>query len=613
MNAAEARESRGHRERGAIVPIVALVLPVLILATAFAVDLGRQRASRRHMQAVADVIALDMARLADGRTSYDLATDPATETELAAAAARNEVDRARVKALVWGTWTDVDGWDPHHAPGVLPPDDPALVPNAVQVVTTEATAYRFVRGVGTVERSAIATSVWNLPPPGSPPPSTPPTTGPPTTPPPVTPNAMAGVSLGSILLHARTGDAELLNAVITGLLCGTPPPLPVPLPAPQPGVGACPQQAALSAGSYQGLAVADLTLGDLAAAGSFGTVEDLLDSEMTASELARLTARALRNDGDPSTADLYDGGAESLAGVSAAHTATFRFGDLVGVNAPDEGAAAGSRFNAFELFVAGLKASNGENFVDLTHAMPGLALPAGISGIAHTSRYQVIEQPRRGWGVVGAAAVRPPHLRTSQVRMVHHLAVTLDLQVPGVGGVTGTVVLPVDVAGGGAEAWLDGVHCAALPAPTIDVLVAPRPLTGSVGHHDAPVGQLALTLAAVPPLPAVEVGLVDLRVHGEIGGAGQSTDARALRDLEIGESRSTAGSGFALAGSLTTVELGTAVSVGPLEAAIATSLNAALGSLDAALAPAADALGLSLSVAHVRNLGTECDGVRLVA
>ncbi len=54
-------------DRGAVLPLVAIVLPVLILLTAFAVDLGRQRASRRTMQARADVIALDLARLMDGR------------------------------------------------------------------------------------------------------------------------------------------------------------------------------------------------------------------------------------------------------------------------------------------------------------------------------------------------------------------------------------------------------------------------------------------------------------------------------------------------------------------------------------------------------------------
>ncbi|MGH9275543.1 MAG: pilus assembly protein TadG-related protein, partial [Acidimicrobiales bacterium] len=51
------------RDRGATLPIVALILPVLIIMTAFAVDLGRQRSSRRTMQARADIVALDMVRL----------------------------------------------------------------------------------------------------------------------------------------------------------------------------------------------------------------------------------------------------------------------------------------------------------------------------------------------------------------------------------------------------------------------------------------------------------------------------------------------------------------------------------------------------------------------
>jgi len=49
-------------ERGAVAPMTALLLVVVIAFTAFAVDLGLQRAAARDMQAVADAVALDTAR-----------------------------------------------------------------------------------------------------------------------------------------------------------------------------------------------------------------------------------------------------------------------------------------------------------------------------------------------------------------------------------------------------------------------------------------------------------------------------------------------------------------------------------------------------------------------
>ena len=63
-----ARLRRKRGEEGAVVPMVAIFLTVLITMSAFAVDLGMQRVARRDMQALADVIALDMVRQIDGRS-----------------------------------------------------------------------------------------------------------------------------------------------------------------------------------------------------------------------------------------------------------------------------------------------------------------------------------------------------------------------------------------------------------------------------------------------------------------------------------------------------------------------------------------------------------------
>ncbi|WP_363316117.1 pilus assembly protein TadG-related protein [Aeromicrobium sp.] len=77
------RLSRRHDrdESGAIVPMAALLMVVVLAFTAFAVDLGLQRAAVRDMQAVADAVALDTAR-DPGLTSCD-------QTALTAAATKS--------------------------------------------------------------------------------------------------------------------------------------------------------------------------------------------------------------------------------------------------------------------------------------------------------------------------------------------------------------------------------------------------------------------------------------------------------------------------------------------------------------------------------------------
>src|SRR5205823_14901385 len=73
-----------ERDRGAVLAIVAICLGFLITITAITVDLGRLSLRRRDMQAIADMVALDMARLANGRTTSEImsSADPSWAAEL---------------------------------------------------------------------------------------------------------------------------------------------------------------------------------------------------------------------------------------------------------------------------------------------------------------------------------------------------------------------------------------------------------------------------------------------------------------------------------------------------------------------------------------------------
>ena len=60
---------RGHDERGVVAILIAIITCFTVIPlAAYAVDIGVQRVARRDAQAVADLVALDLARQLDGRT-----------------------------------------------------------------------------------------------------------------------------------------------------------------------------------------------------------------------------------------------------------------------------------------------------------------------------------------------------------------------------------------------------------------------------------------------------------------------------------------------------------------------------------------------------------------
>jgi uncharacterized membrane protein len=567
-------------ERGATMVIAAIALPVLILMTAFAVDLGRQRSSRRTMQARADIVALDMVRLADGRTEDQItgldasggSTPALYEAYIVDSANRNEVARSALVAIEWGTWNGT----------TFTPTLGNAVPDAVEVTASEVTDYFFQPGSGSATRTAVATR-----------------------------DDLAHLSLGSTLLQANLGNSTLLNALLTGLVCGS--------PAIPPPVSACPNQADIGAAGYEGLATHDVTLDDLQSAGGFGSPEELLEEELTASEFASLVAQAFRNNGDPSTANLYDCDVndpscdpdQSLAGLSNDMSGTFTIGDVVSVESPGGGSVADTEVSPFPTWVSGVEVANGDNFIDLSNAIGPVSLPAGISNLTLLSHYQLVETPVSGIGRVGSASTMPPFLRTAQIRLVQSLAFDLNVSVSGT-GVTGRVTLPVDVSGGGAEGTLTAINCTQPDTDsTIDVTVAPRPIVGTAGRFwtaasPATIGNVSLRVLGIP------AGTVGLSAYGAVDPALQNGSAAALPDIMIDETRSSAGSGFSLGGSLTNVKLQTTLGgVSALNATLATTLNSLLAAVSNASAPALNGLGVSVSSSDVHNIDTTCRAVRL--
>lgn len=154
--------------------LTAIALPVLLLMTSFAVDLGRQRAGRRDAQAKADVIALDLARLINGGP----VTGIEHEVPLAESAARNDLSVDKVTAVTWGTINSATfAFD-----ACVTLD---CVPTAVRVTVEDDIDYVFQPGEGHVSRSAVAAS-----------------------------EAKAGFAIGSFAAAVDSGSGALLNSLV---------------------------------------------------------------------------------------------------------------------------------------------------------------------------------------------------------------------------------------------------------------------------------------------------------------------------------------------------------------------------------------------------------------
>ncbi len=340
------------RDRGAVIPIVALLLPVLMIMTSFAVDLGRQRLLRRDLQANADVIALDLVRLADGvATTAAIEGDPGYLDYVNGSLERNEMEPvaslAEVREMVtFGTWDDSVP-DPTFDPAGDPP-------NAVRVSLDGVLDYYFQPGVGEATRTAIALRPVVV---------TPPVPG--------TPYA-AGFSIGSYAAAVSSANSAMLNALIGNSL----------------GLGAL---------GYDGLATTQVSLLDVAAELGGLTPEELFDGSVSVEDVLRASSAILRR-GNPSSAE-----ANVLDGVLASQTAVDTLGsvalsDVVEVGAGGEEAAAQSSVNLLDLLATSAFLANGSSGVSIPNVNlgpPGMTLQGALT---------LIQKPVSTYGPIGKSA-----------------------------------------------------------------------------------------------------------------------------------------------------------------------------------------------------------------
>jgi uncharacterized membrane protein len=555
--------SRWRDERGLTIPIVALLISTLVLMVSFAVDLGRQRADRRLAQAGADVVALDMVRIVEGRTLDQVVNDPATATALSESATRNgfsnnvgftvDTHLPRITNIEWGRIgpnangstfsvltpaagvdTDADGTQ-----------DLQEVPNAVRITAERTTDYFFQPGEGGVLRQAVATE-----------------------------DKAATFMVGSKLVSVDTSSAALLNSVLGPALGG---PLNV------------------DAVSYTGLVDAGINLGQLAAELGFGSPTEMASGTVTAQEFYLAAAQVMANNGNTAGAEVFE-----AAGTTVDGTTTIDMGTLFDFEQGGPDDEANASVDAFSLLTGSAEVINGES----TISVPSLGVT--VPGVTATSMSLDVTQP--------PVTVSGPVGTSANVRQV---AMTLDLALAPttVSGllITGTVTLDLEVAGG--TGTLNDIDCG---RPGIGVGLAPRPVRSIVG--------LDLRVRAnVPLLGSVAVANVtgtgaDVTTQGTSNGATFDHPTEFLPTVGTGTMVASnpttlgiAGASNVTSGNVQVLGVSGGPATGTIVAAVNTLLGPLLTQLDAMVVnQLSTQLGLNIGGADIGAVDMSCRSVKLV-
>lgn len=374
---------RRRDESGIVAVVVALVTCFTLLPlAAFAVDIGVQRVARRDMQAVADMVALDLARDLDGRSYAQLYPGLQARADRSAARNHHAGDPAVISAEL-GT-VDPAAYDPLDQDAHFTPitSDAGGVPNAVRVTATTSVAFSLAGGRGGASRSAIAQA------------------------------GTACFKLGSYALGLNSASSPLLNALIGGAL----------------GVGVL---------GYTGLANANVSLLGLAAELGAGTTQELVDLDnLSLGDLYLAAARVLAEEGGD-TADITL--LNQLASLNIGSLPRIAFGDLISLQ-PGADAALDTSVNLLDLVATSAFVANGENAL----AIPNLTV--GVPGIASvTGSLKIIQSPQQACGRVNQAVASTSQVKL-EVALTLAPVNVLNILLLGLVSAETKVVLNVDLA-----------------------------------------------------------------------------------------------------------------------------------------------------------------------
>jgi uncharacterized membrane protein len=358
------RHTMSRDDRGATAIMTAfLVSLVLLFIAAFAIDLGMQRAARRDMQAVADIVALDMGRLIDGRTRAEIeagtAGQPSAAEQLDWSVANNDDDTIGDGPTVTAYWVALDDNGNYSESGGIPIQVGAGdIPDGVVVRAGTDVGFAFggITGVssGDVERSAVAQSEQS-----------------------------GCFKVGTLVLSLATNRSALNgilgDALNTGVL------------------------------SYDGILGANVNLLDIRTELGAGSPDSVALANVTMSEFVAAAITVLQNTPGTEVAEI-----SALQAIQAnANFAGITVGDVIDLGT-DGGAALNADVNLFDMISGAAFIANGTNAI----SVPNLSLSVpGLSNIS--TSLTVIEKPRM------ACVPGPGEARTGQFDLT--ITASLDL------------------------------------------------------------------------------------------------------------------------------------------------------------------------------------------
>ena len=532
------RRLRRRDEQGAILILASVGMVIAMVASALAIDIGSLAQDAREDQKVADLAALDAIRGA-----------PADFAILAlSSAARNGFPTSAGYSV-----TAVEGAKVGNAcPAVS-------VPGAGTVCVTVTSPYKnkfpFVSGRSSVTRTAMASNT-----------------------------AFGGFTIGSSLATFDTARSAILDRFMGRILKGS----------------------NISAGlvSWSGLAGANVTLealrAQLVSAGvSAGTVNGLMNSNVTITQLMTATAAAL-------TAQGVAGAAQATilntlkAQVTSTALTSFKLGDFMTIATGADNTALASSLNVFQLVTAAAQVANGNNFIDVSDV--GIVVPDVLSTKVSL---QVIEPPKFYFGPVGGS------VSTAQIS----LTVTPKLDMPiSVAGLVDARVrndLPIKITGAGAVGTLAAASCGTPSG--ITVTVDPSAFSGSA----------STTLRVFSKVLLVEVPILDIQTTSVVPVTnGGPSDLSFTYPAEFPPPAGTSTSKHAgsqpvgLNGLMTftpgtTTVLNAIVTPSLLTSIVSTTMTALkplVGQVDSkVLNPLLQALGLDIGSADVTAVSLQCN------
>jgi uncharacterized membrane protein len=461
------RLARPRGERGSILVLSTVGLVLAMICAGLAVDLGTLANEARRNQKVADLAALDAARV----------TPANFQSAAVASAARNlfPTSAGYTVTAVEGVKTNGSCVAQSGAGSVC-----------VTVTSPHKNDFPFVGGASSVSRSAMAGAG----------------------------NAIGTVRVGSSLAAANgtipSSEVPILNKLVSGLIGGT---------------------YSTSAVGWQGLTSSNVTFGALTSAlggvtgnGTFntGTPDQIMNATFTVPQLLTAMANVLNANGNSSVATDVTG-IKNGVNVTGTNLSVplklydlFDFGSFTLANKQD---IANLQLNVYDLITGSAILADGDHFASFNLAVGdiiGGLIPGGFSG-AKVSM-SLIEAPQTAYGPPGkdASGNWYTQAHTSQVRVKlevgFNIPLTNVISIPLVGSITNiAVTVPYDLQLGQGHGYLKQVNCGATADPTSVVI------TGATDVGTSKLGAVTdADLKARVANPTPQIGVIGSALGGAV-------------------------------------------------------------------------------------------------